>query len=239
MKIIPAIDVIEGKCVRLTQGDYQQAKIYNQNPLEVAKMFVDNGVKYLHLVDLDGAKAGKIINWRVLEQIANNTTLHIDFGGGLRSDEDLKIAFDAGAKQITGGSIAIKQKDVFLNWLNLYGSEKIILGTDVLHEKIAISGWQADSKVDIWDFLADFSAQGITQIICTDIEKDGKLEGISLDLYKKIREKFPDLLLTISGGVHHISDIEKASLLLPNAIIIGKALYENRISWKELRPFLG
>jgi phosphoribosylformimino-5-aminoimidazole carboxamide ribotide isomerase len=238
LKIIPAIDLIEGKCVRLTQGDYAQTKIYNENPLEVAKMFADNGVKYLHLVDLDGAKAGRIINWKVLEKIAHNTNLHIDFGGGLRTNEDLKIAFDAGAKQITGGSIAIKQKDVFLEWLAIYGNEKIILGADVFAEKIAISGWQTDTSVSIWDFLADFEQSGITQIICTDIEKDGKLEGISLPLYQKIREKFPKILLTISGGVHHISDIEKASQINPNAIIIGKAIYENRITWQELRPFL-
>ncbi len=238
MKIIPAIDIIDGKCVRLTQGDYQQSKIYNQNPLEVAKMFEDNGIKYLHLVDLDGAKAGKIINWQVLEKIANNTALHIDFGGGLRTNDDLKIAFECGAKQITGGSIAIKQKDVFLEWLALYGSDKIMLGVDVLDEKIAISGWQTDTNVSIWDFLMDFSKEGITQIVCTDIAKDGKLEGISFELYQKISEKFPQLLLTISGGVHHISDLEKASTISPNAIIIGKALYENRITWKELKEFI-
>ncbi|MEL6926449.1 MAG: 1-(5-phosphoribosyl)-5-[(5-phosphoribosylamino)methylideneamino] imidazole-4-carboxamide isomerase, partial [Bacteroidota bacterium] len=200
MQIIPAIDIIEGKCVRLTQGDYKQKKVYNENPLEVAKSFEAAGITRLHLVDLDGAKAKHIVNWRVLETIAGQTSLTIDFGGGLKSDEDARIAFEAGAAQITGGSIAVKDPDTFMGWLETYGADKIILGADVKDEKIAISGWQEKTEIDLFDFLADYFQKGLRYVICTDIAKDGLLQGSSVGLYRKINARFPDIKLIASGG---------------------------------------
>lgn len=229
MKIIPAIDIIDGKCVRLTQGDYAQKKVYNENPLEVAKMFEAAGVTNLHLVDLDGAKAKQIINYKVLETIASKTNLKIDFGGGLKSDEDLKIAFESGANQITGGTIAVKNPDLFLNWVARYGSEKIILGADVKDEKIAISGWQEESGIELFDFLKKYTEAGIEYVICTDISKDGLLQGTALGLYQKIMTQFPNIKLIASGGVVGIDELEKLQELGVHGAIIGKAIYEGKI----------
>ncbi len=238
MRIIPAIDIIEGKCVRLTKGDYNTKKIYNENPLEVALEFQDAGIEYLHVVDLDGAKSSHIVNYKILETLASKTNLKIDFGGGLKSDEDLKIAFESGAQQITGGSIAVKNPELFTSWIEKYGSEKIILGADVMNEKIAVSGWQEDSGLDIFTFLKDYTAKGIKNVICTDISKDGMLEGASLELYKKILSQFPTMNLTASGGVSSMEDLEILAENKLESAIVGKAIYENRISLKELERFI-
>lgn len=235
--IIPAIDIIEGKCVRLTQGDYAQKKIYNEHPLEVAKQFEDVGIKRLHLVDLDGAKAKKVINWKVLENIATHTNLHIDFGGGVQSDEDLKIAFDCGAQQITGGSIAVKKPDVFETWLTNHGGDKIILGADAQSERISISGWAEDTQIWIYDFVEKWIEKGIKYTISTDVAKDGLLQGPSFDLYKKLQEHFPDLNIIASGGVSTIEDIEKLAEMNIFGVIVGKAIYEGRVNLGDLQRF--
>ena len=237
MKIIPAIDIIDGKCVRLTQGDYTQKKVYNENPLEVAKMFEDAGITHLHLVDLDGAKASEIINYKVLEKIASNTNLKIDFGGGLKSDGDVQIAFESGANQITGGTVAVKKPELFLSWLEKYGSEKIILGADVKNEKIATNGWQEESKIELLDFLKKYTEAGIEYVICTDISKDGLLQGSAIDLYKKIKTHFPKLKLIASGGVVSVEEVEELTSLDLYGAIIGKAIYEGKIDLKELVQF--
>lgn len=229
MKIIPAIDIIDGKCVRLTQGDYAQKKVYNEDPLEVAKEFEDAGITNLHLVDLDGAKASQIINYKVLEKIASNTNLKIDFGGGLKSNEDLKIAFDSGANQITGGTIAVKNQELFLSWIEKYGSEKIILGADVKNEKIATNGWQEESNIELFDFLKKYLDAGIEYVICTDISRDGLLQGSSVDLYENIKTQFPNIKLIASGGVVSMDELEKLKNLEIHGAIIGKAIYEGRI----------
>jgi len=234
MKIIPAIDIIDGKCVRLTQGDYAKKKIYNEDPLEVAKSFEGAGITRLHLVDLDGAKARHIVNQKTLESIATHTDLHIDFGGGIKSDEDIKIAFESGAKQVTGGTIAVKNKDLFLNWLEKYGAERIILGADVLHGNIAIHGWQETADLPLNNFLEDYTKKGIQYAICTDVSKDGLLEGTALDLYREIRAQFPDLQLIASGGVTTIQDVYELEKIGCFGVIIGKAIYEGRIDLKEL-----
>ncbi len=237
MKIIPAIDIIEGKCVRLTEGDYATQKIYNTIPLEVAKEFEDNGIQYLHLVDLDGAKAGKITNWKVLETIANKTALQIDFGGGLKSNEDLEIAFNCGAKKITGGSIAIKNPELFVEWIKIH-KEKIILGADVRNKFVAVTGWTEDSKTTIEDLLNKYLPLGITEVICTDISKDGKLEGLNFELYEEIIQKNKSIQLIASGGVKGIEDIEKCLEKNLSGVIIGKAIYEGKISLKQLSKFI-
>jgi phosphoribosylformimino-5-aminoimidazole carboxamide ribotide isomerase len=237
IKIIPAIDIIDGKCVRLTQGDYAQKKIYNENPLEVALMFQDAGIKHLHLVDLDGAKAKKIVNHKVLERIASSTDLIIDFGGGLQSDEDLAIAFNAGAHMITGGSIAIKNENLFLNWLKNYGPNKIILGADAHNRQIAVSGWQESSGVDIFTFLEKFVAKGVQYTISTDVAKDGLLQGPSIDLYTEMQAKFTDLNIIASGGVCQLEDIKQLNEQQLYGVIVGKAIYENKISLKEITDF--
>lgn len=234
MRFIPAIDMIDGKCVRLTQGDYSQKKIYNENPLDVAKSFEDAGLQYLHLVDLDGAKQKKVVNYKILEQIASNTSLKIDFGGGVQSDEDVQRVFDAGAKQITGGSIAVKNPDLFETWIKRYGSEKIILGADVKNEKIAVGGWEETSELNIFDFLEKYLAKGIRYVICTDISKDGLLQGTSTELYQKILKKFPDIKLIASGGVSCMQDLEDLQNSGLEGAIIGKAIYEGKISLNEL-----
>ncbi len=238
IEIIPAIDIIDGKCVRLTQGDYAQKTVYNENPLEVAKMFADAGIKRLHVVDLDGAKANHIVNFRTLEQITSKTNLIVDFGGGLKSDDDLRIAFESGAAMITGGSIAVKNPDVFTNWINKYGSDKLILGADVKEEKIAVSGWLENTNLEILPFIKQYTAKGITKVICTDISKDGMLEGTSISLYEKILRNFPSLYLIASGGVSSIQDIEELQQANIPAVIFGKAIYEGRIKLKELERFL-
>ncbi len=237
IEIIPAIDIINGKCVRLSQGDYEKKTVYNENPLEVAKMFADAGIRRLHLVDLDGAKAQHIVNYKVLERIAINTDLIIDFGGGLKSDDDLRIAFECGAQMITGGSIAVKQPDVFSTWLEHYGGEKIILGADVKDEKIAVSGWQEETEIELIPFIQNYRKKGIFKVICTDIAKDGMLEGTSIDLYKKIVSAQNDIYLIASGGVSSIKDIEDLENAGIPAVIMGKAIYEGRIKLTDLKSF--
>ena len=237
MELIPAIDLINGKCVRLTQGDYNQKKEYNSNPLEVAKAYEGAGIRRLHLVDLDGAKQKKIVNLPVLAQIASQTSLHIDFGGGVQSDADIAAAFNAGAKQITGGSIAVKNPELFQQWLQTYGSEKIILGADVKDGQIAVSGWQESSEQELFHFLANYQAKGVQYVICTDVSKDGLLQGPSSDLYIQIRKQFPELKLIASGGVATMDDLHELKSVGCWGAIIGKAIYENRISLDELAKF--
>jgi phosphoribosylformimino-5-aminoimidazole carboxamide ribotide isomerase len=234
MRIIPAIDIIEGKCVRLSKGDYNTKKIYNEDPLEVAQQFEDAGLQYLHLVDLDGAKAQHIVNWKVLERLATKTKLKIDFGGGIKSDEDLKVAFESGAKQITGGSIAVKEPVKFTSWITGYGAGKIILGADAMDGKIAVSGWQEESDLEIEAFIQDYVEKGIEYVISTDISKDGMLEGPSFALYKSILNKLPDLKLIASGGVSSIDDLIKLKEHGLEGAIVGKAIYENRVSLNDL-----
>ncbi|MEQ8905710.1 1-(5-phosphoribosyl)-5-[(5-phosphoribosylamino)methylideneamino]imidazole-4-carboxamide isomerase [Ekhidna sp.] len=234
MRIIPAIDIIEGKCVRLSKGDYATKKIYNEDPLEVAQQFEDAGLQYLHLVDLDGAKAKHIVNWKVLEKLATKTKLKIDFGGGIKSDEDLRVAFESGAKQITGGSIAVKEPVKFTSWITAYGAGKIILGADAMDGKIAVSGWQEESDLEIEAFIQDYVSKGIEYVISTDISKDGMLEGPSFELYQSILEKLPGLKLIASGGVSSIDDLVKLKEQGLEGAIVGKALYEGRIQVTDL-----
>lgn len=234
IEIIPAIDIIDGKCVRLSQGDYNAKTIYNENPLEVAKMFEDAGIKRLHLVDLDGAKARRIINYKVLENISTKTSLVVDFGGGLQTNEDLEIAFNSGAKMVTGGSIAVKDRDLFTAWIRKYGSDAIILGADCKDRKIAVSGWLESTMLDVFDFIGDYKKEAINKVICTDISKDGMLQGPSVQLYKEILAKFPDLYLIASGGVGKYQDILDLEAAGIPAVILGKAIYENKITLKEL-----
>lgn len=237
IEIIPAIDVIDGKCVRLTKGDYDRKTIYAEDPLDVARMMEDVGCKRLHLVDLDGAKSSHIVNYRVLERIANGTNLIIDFGGGLKSDDDLRIAFESGAAMITGGSIAVKDPATFQGWIDQYGSEKIILGADTRNGKISTSGWIDDSDLDIIPFVKDYMAKGINKVISTDINVDGMLTGPSIGLYKEMLAEMPNLYLIASGGVSAMHDIEALANAGVPAVIVGKAIYENRITIKELEQF--
>ena len=236
--IVPAIDIIEGKCVRLSQGDYESKKVYNEDPLEVAKEFEDHGIKRLHLVDLDGAKAGRIINYKVLERLASKTNLVIDFGGGLKTSDDLHIAFESGAQMVTGGSIAVKNMDEFTNWINQYGSEKIILGADAKDNKIAVTGWLEETDRELIPFIKEYTQKGITKVICTDISKDGMLQGPAIELYENILQEMPDLYLVASGGVSNIEDIEALAEAKIPAVIFGKAIYEGKIELKELERFL-
>jgi phosphoribosylformimino-5-aminoimidazole carboxamide ribotide isomerase len=242
MRIIPAIDIIDGKCVRLSKGDYNTKKIYNENPLEVAKQFEDHGIEYLHLVDLDGAKSKHIVNHKVLEQIASKTGLKIDFGGGLKSDKDLQVAFECGAHQITGGSIAVKDPEIFKSWLQKFGSDKIILGADANNEKVAISGWQEESEEELIPFIQQYQNEGVKYVICTDISKDGMLEGPSFELYKKIiaetKNESGTINLIASGGISTFNELPKLAELGCEGTIIGKAIYEGRISLKELEAFI-
>ena len=238
MRIIPAIDIIDGKCVRLSKGDYSTKKIYNEHPLEIAKQYEAHGIEYLHLVDLDGAKASHIVNHKVLEQIASKTSLKIDFGGGLKTDEDLRIAFESGAGQITGGSIAVKQPDVFKNWLSTFGADKIILGADAHNEKIAISGWQEESDEKLIPFVKNYMKDGVSYVICTDIAKDGMLQGPSFDLYKKMLAQLSGVKLIASGGISEFDELPKLAELGCEGTIIGKAIYENKISLKQLENYI-
>lgn len=239
MRIIPAIDIIDGKCVRLSKGDYDTKKIYNEHPLEVAKQFEAHGIEFLHLVDLDGAKSKHIVNHNVLEQIASQTNLKIDFGGGLKSDEDLRIAFESGADQITGGSIAVKDPETFMSWIEIYGAKKIILGADALDEKVAVSGWQEESNKKLIPFIKTYQREGIEYVICTDISKDGMLQGPSFKLYKKIiAESEQKIKLIASGGISKFDELPKLAEIGCEGTIIGKAIYENRISLKQLEEFI-
>ena len=238
MRIIPAIDIINGKCVRLSKGDYATEKVYNENPLEVAKMFEDHGIKYLHLVDLDGAKASHIVNYKVLETIASKTNLSIDFGGGLKSNEDLKIAFESGANQITGGSIAVKNPEIFQTWLNKYGADKIILGADANNEKVAVGGWLEESDKELVPFIQDYEKDGVSYVICTDISKDGMLQGPSFDLYQKILNETNNIKLIASGGISTFDELPKLAEMGCEGTIIGKAIYEHKISMKQLENYI-
>jgi len=233
MRLIPAIDIIDGKCVRLTRGDYSTSRIYNEDPLEVAKQFESYGIKYLHLVDLDGARSKKIMNGKVLEKIASRTSLIIDFGGGIKTTVDVETAFNAGASQVTGGSVAVKDPETFIEWIRIYGPEKIILGADYKDNKISIAGWTEDSGIDLFDFIDDYCRKGVMYTICTDISKDGMLEGISPDAYKKILE-LTGIRLIASGGITSTEDIKKVEEAGCEGVIIGKAIYEGRIDLKKL-----
>jgi phosphoribosylformimino-5-aminoimidazole carboxamide ribotide isomerase len=242
MRIIPAIDIIDGKCVRLTKGDYNTKKIYNENPLEVAKEFEASGIEYLHVVDLDGAKASEIINYKTLEQIASKTNLKIDFGGGLKSDKDLEIAFNSGANQITGGSIAVKNPTTFESWISKYGSDKIILGADFYPDnsggKIATNGWQEESSLALIPFVKEYQNKGIQYVICTDISKDGMLQGPSFNVYSELLSKVNPLKLIASGGISTFDELPKLAENGCEGVIIGKAIYENKISLKQLENFI-
>lgn len=230
--------MIEGKCVRLTQGDYATRKVYNEDPLEVAKAFEGAGIRRLHVVDLDGAKAGHIVNYRVLEKLAGHTSLVIDFGGGLKQTKDVEIAFDCGAQMVTGGSIAVKDPETFTAWIARFGSERIILGADAKDRRIAINGWEEATDAELLPFIQKYREQGIEKVICTDISRDGMLEGPAVDLYKEILEAVPEIYLIASGGVSSIADIEKLAEANVPAVIFGKALYEGRITLKELERFV-
>ncbi len=238
MHIIPAIDLIEGKAVRLTQGDYSQKTIYNANPLEVAKEFEGAGLTRLHLVDLDGAKAKKVINYKVLERITSQTSLHVDFGGGVQSDEDLKIVFESGARQVTGGSIAVKNPELFESWLGRFGGEKMILGADAKNERIAVSGWEEGTELWVYDFVKKWEEKGVKYIISTDVAKDGLLQGPSFDLYKKLQEQSPELNVIASGGVSNMDDLIQLADMNVYGVIVGKAIYEGRVSLSDLRSFV-
>ena len=238
IEFIPAIDIIDGKCVRLSQGKYDSQKVYNENPVEVAKEFEAYGISRLHVVDLDGAASHHVVNYQVLDRIASQTSLIIDFGGGVKSDEDLVIAFDNGAQMVTLGSIAVKQPELFCQWLEKYGEEKIILGADVKDNKIAISGWKEESTQELMPFLKNYIEKGINKVLCTDISRDGMLEGPSIPLYKDIMAAFPDIHLIASGGVSSIDDILKLHESGIPAVVVGKALYEGKISLRELSRYL-
>jgi phosphoribosylformimino-5-aminoimidazole carboxamide ribotide isomerase len=238
MEIIPAIDIIDGKCVRLTQGDYELKTVYNENPLEVAKEFEAAGIKRLHLVDLDGAKAGKIINLKILEAIAGNTQLVIDFGGGIKKEEDLTNVFNAGANFATIGSLAVREPEIFYSWLKKYGTGKFLLGADVKNEKIAVSGWLETTELSVFDFIKTNTEHGVKNIFCTDISKDGLLQGPAMDLYLKIISENPEINLIASGGVSNIKDLKELSQIGCKGAIVGKAIYEGKIKLKELQNFI-
>jgi phosphoribosylformimino-5-aminoimidazole carboxamide ribotide isomerase len=235
VEIIPAIDIIEGKCVRLTQGDYSRKKVYNEFPLEVAKQFEDAGLRRLHLVDLDGAKTGAVENWKVLETIAAKTSLIIDFGGGIKTEKDVQIVFNSGAALATAGSVAVKNENAFRKWLSNFGAEKFLLGADVKNEKIAVAGWQETTDIEVYDFIEKYVGHGVRQIFCTDISKDGKLEGPAIDLYKNIVARFPGLFFVASGGVSSMKDLDELQDIGCKGVIIGKAIYEGRISLGDIK----
>lgn len=238
IELIPAIDVIDGKCVRLSQGDYQSKKVYNENPVEVAKMFEAHGIHRLHVVDLDGAASKLVVNYKILEALAGQTSLVIDFGGGIKSDEDLHIAFESGAQMVTLGSIAVKEPDTFNRWMEVYGSERIILGADAKDGKIAVNGWLECSRLELMPFLNDYIKKGVAKVLCTDISRDGMLNGPSLELYKQIMEAHPDLHLIASGGISGMKDIEALNEAGIPAVVFGKAFYEGRITLQDLKAFL-
>ena len=238
IELIPAIDIIDGKCVRLSQGDYDTQKIYNENPLEVAKEFEANGVHRLHVVDLDGAKSSHVVNYKVLDAIAGHTSLVIDFGGGIKTDEDLLIAFENGAQMVTLGSVAVKQPELFKKWLKQYGAEKIILGADVKDNRISVSGWLEEGPQELMPFLTDYTQEGVRKVLCTDISRDGMLQGTSIELYKQIMQQFPSMHLIASGGVSCLDDIIRLNEAGIPAVVFGKSLYEGRITLKDLKRFM-
>lgn len=238
IELIPAIDIIDGKCVRLSQGDYDKVKEYSASPADVAKEMEDHGITRLHVVDLDGAKSKHVVNWRTLEQIARATNLVIDFGGGVKTDDDLRIVFDCGAQMVTGGSIAVKEPDTFQRWLLKYGAEKIILGADVKEGKVAVSGWLEDSDNELMSFLEHYTQQGVQKVICTEISRDGMLQGPAVSLYKDVLSEYPHLHLIASGGVSSMDDIETLAEARVPGVIFGKALYEGRITWRDIERFI-
>ncbi len=237
MQLIPAIDIIDGKCVRLTQGDYAQMTVYNENPLEVARSFEDAGLMRLHLVDLDGARAGAVKNWKVLEAIVTHTSLQTDFGGGIKTASDVDIVLGSGAIWATVGSIAVKNEPLFLEWIAQYGADRFLLGADVKQEKITVGGWTETTSIGVYDFIRKYTQHGIRHLFCTDVSKDGLLQGPSVALYKKILTEFPELHFIASGGVSTIKDLEDLALIGCGGAIIGKAIYEGRISLSELKNF--
>ena len=237
MEIIPAIDIIDGKCVRLTKGDFAKKTTYSHHPVEVAQRFEDAGLSRLHLVDLDGARQKRVVNLKVLEAIARATDLTIDFGGGVQSTEDLKKVLNAGAQQVTGGSIAFREPQLFSSWLQEFGPQRIILGADVIKEKLAIAGWQEKTDTDLWDFLDGYVSRGIKYVICTDVDKDGLLSGPSVALYHKMAKKYPGLNIIASGGVSSTDDLESLSASGVSGVIVGKAIYEEKITLQELSKY--
>ncbi len=237
IEIIPAIDIINGKCVRLTQGNYNEVKSYSDNPVDMALRLVDAGCRRLHLVDLDGAKASHVVNYKILENIVTKTSLIVDFGGGVKTDDDLSIVMDCGASMVTGGSVAVKSPDRFISWLNKYGSDIVILGADAKNRKVATSGWLDGSMLDVIDFISDFRNKGVKKVISTDIDLDGMLSGPSLELYKEIIEKVNGIYLIASGGISSMADVERLDELSVPEVIVGKAIYENRITLKDLELY--
>ena len=238
IELIPAIDIIDGKCVRLSQGDYDTKKIYNENPLEVAKEFEANGIQRLHVVDLDGAKSSHVVNYKVLDAIAGHTSLTIDFGGGIKTDEDLVIAFENGAHMVTLGSVAVKKPELFKKWLHQYGAEKIILGADVKDNRISVSGWLEEGPQELMPFLTNYTQEGVSKVLCTDISRDGMLQGPSIELYKQVMQRFPTMHLIACGGVSGVDDIIRLDDAGIPAVVFGKALYEGRITMKDLKRFM-
>lgn len=237
IEIIPAIDIIDGKCVRLTKGDFKQAKVYG-DPLDKALQFEDHGMTRLHLVDLDGAREQRVVNYRIVEKIASRTALEIDAGGGIRTDEDIHILFESGARMVTGGSIAVREQALFLNWLSVFGPDRIILGADFREGKIAVAGWHEETSIELMKFIDEYSGLGIRKVICTDIERDGMLEGPSTETYRKIKEEAGDLYLIASGGISSLRDIEELDRGGADGVILGKAIYEERISMQDLESFI-
>jgi phosphoribosylformimino-5-aminoimidazole carboxamide ribotide isomerase len=238
LEIIAAIDIIEGKCVRLTKGDYSQKKIYNENPFEVAKEFEAAGIKRLHLVDLDGAKEGTVKNWKTLETIASGTSLIIDFSGGIKTENDVQLVFNSGASITAVGSIAVKNKNEFLRWTVKFGKDKFLLGADVSDNKIIVQGWTETTDIKIDDFIEGYLHEGVNQVFCTDVSKDGMLEGPAISLYRHLIKKFPELQLIASGGISSLTELEELKNIGCKGAIIGKALYEGKITLKELKPYL-
>jgi len=238
MKIIPAIDIIDGKCVRLTQGDYGQTKVYRDDPVDVSKEFEDADLKYLHVVDLEGAKKGKVINWRAIEDIISKTSLEIDFGGGVKTEEEVERLLDMNINQINIGSLAVKEPDKFTGWIKQFGASNFILSADVKEEQIKVSGWQEDTKMNIYDLVTRFQGNGLEYVTCTDISNDGMLQGVNLALYKKLKHRFPDLKITASGGVSGMEDLEKLKYIGVHGVIVGKAIYEKRVTLTELANFV-
>ena len=238
MRIIPAIDIIDGRCVRLTQGDYNRKKVYNQDPVEVAKQFEDSGLQYLHVVDLDGARRKCVVNWKVLERLASQTALQIDFGGGIKSEDDLRIALDSGAKEVTVGSVAATHPDTFFGWLDTFGARRLILGADAKNGRVAVGGWEEDTGLDLMAFLETNVARGVRKSVVTDIGRDGMLAGPALALYRDIMARLPQLHLVASGGVAGMNDVRELAALDCFGVIIGKAIYEQRISLGELQQFV-
>lgn len=234
IKIIPSIDIIEGKCVQLTQGDYAQKKVYDEDPIAIAKRFSEAGFERIHMVDLDGAKAGKVINHQILETIVKETGMKVDFGGGIKSDDDIQKAFNCGANQVSIGTIAVKNPKLLLSWLQKYGTDRIILGADVLNGIVRINGWTNQTEIKLFDFITNYHWHGMEYVLCTDIEKDGMMQGASLDLYKAIRKQFPEIKLIANGGVSSIEEIQQLDKIGCYGVVIGKAIYENLISLEDL-----